>query len=266
MATRSARRNLRTNEYLRQRYLNTQEKCYKLLETLRVGYKYLPDAIYENGEFRPLTDEELQARWLLLSDNVRAHAYRTYKRPTQHTHRGTDLNWYTRNETGQKVTTVASDRNDRHIDRMIKLAEFIMYHPVEREDGTPIPIQFVMSSYGFKFRLIDMVRRYRDKGVVISNQPDNVTQRQIKDMPVIEACLDGTEDVELGVYNYMRRGDCKLESTARRKVMQFLAVKRALDKGTFLSLEQFIEDRGDVIDEQGFVIECSHQLPPSRLD
>ena len=264
MATRSPNK---TDEYLRQTYLNTQDKCYALLETLRVGYKYLPDAIYENGVYRPLTNEELQARWVLLSDNVKTHTYLTYNRPAQHTHAGYDYNWYTRTEARRKtITTVSVDRNDRHNDRILILAEFIMYHPIERTDGTPIPIKYVMSSYGFKYRLLDLVRQYANKGVTISARYNDVTKRQIKDMPTLEACLDGTEDIELGVYNYMRRGECKRESTARRKIKEYLAVRTALKKDTFQSLEQFTDQMGDIIDETGFVIDSYHQLPPSRLD
>jgi len=262
MATYPPNKYLKTDEYLRQTYLNTQEKCYTLLETLRVGYKYVPDAIYENGSYRPLTNEELQARWLLLSDNVKTHTYKTYGRPSQFA-RAADYNWYTRREFKSKTTTSAVERHDRHIDRILILAEFIMYHPIERTDGTPIPIKFVMSSYGFKFRLLDIVRQYRAKGVTIG---DNVTKRQIKDMPTLEACLDGTEDIELGVYNYMRRGECTRESTARRKIKEYLAVRTALKSNTFQSLEQFTEQMGDIIDDTGFVLDRYHQLPPGGLD
>ena len=187
---------LLNNRAIKKTYLDTPEKCYALLQTLR---NERPDMIFSEGKFRYLSQFELQARWYLLFMNVQYNSIVTYKKQDL---RLLKREWW--------LTPKMSALYDACIDKMLALSDYIRTYPKYTKTKRPVSIKEVMSVYHYKQRTLDIINWYKWKGINIVDKDSDVlpfNQTFVCFVPKAEGYLAGTHDIEVAVENWKHETD-----------------------------------------------------------
>lgn len=220
------RSHLYTNEHLRDKYLRHTQICYALLDTFRnqdaskvytLEGKMVQVTGNPGGELRKLTSEELQARWLLLADNVRTHNRRYYKQRNyaQTSNGGMLVQWYHVPKIPEHLPDqlngfYTSQNNvgrwERQMDRLWMLVEFIRSYPRVSPNGKPCPMEYVMGQLMWNYVYIDVLRQYGTQGYSVK-QPEDEGKRPaewllVKFIPTAERYLHGTYDPMVAIERY----------------------------------------------------------------
>lgn len=145
-----------SNKVLRQRFdLANPESAFKLLAALRSR--------------RPLAEDERQALWLLLSDNVNDACWKLYGKGKRANKRfiwhGNDkLGWYyiPKNQISRRGY-------DEHSERILILAEHLKSYKPRKTTAPPEEaVRIAMFAYKRRFLWLEIIRQYAERGFNIS--------------------------------------------------------------------------------------------------